>query len=54
MNTDACKIFLLVTPYAGVWIEISIYHIIHNTCYVTPYAGVWIEIHRSNHRSDSI
>ena len=33
-----------VTPYAGVWIEITnvpwLFHIIN----VTPYAGVWIEI----------
>ena len=34
----------VVTPYAGVWIEIrSQCHTI--ICYtVTPYAGVWIEI----------
>ena len=34
----------MVTPYAGVWIEI-IYRYCRNTCdCVTPYAGVWIEI----------
>ena len=34
----------LVTPYAGVWIEISIKALAAYTGIVTPYAGVWIEI----------
>ena len=34
----------LVTPYAGVWIEISIESITAVLITVTPYAGVWIEI----------
>ena len=34
----------MVTPYAGVWIEIlyNIYEM--KVSMVTPYAGVWIEI----------
>ena len=41
---------MIVTPYAGVWIEIE------RNCYrwicrgVTPYAGVWIEIIQFNSR----
>ena len=34
----------IVTPYAGVWIEICIFPANSVSCYVTPYAGVWIEI----------
>ena len=34
----------LVTPYAGVWIEIKIIWNPSKSCDVTPYAGVWIEI----------
>ena len=34
----------LVTPYAGVWIEILYLKDNAYTEYVTPYAGVWIEI----------
>ena len=34
----------LVTPYAGVWIEIPKHNDILTMYYVTPYAGVWIEI----------
>ena len=39
------KLLYLVTPYAGVWIEIFLppYKITRRV-YVTPYAGVWIEI----------
>ena len=33
-----------VTPYAGVWIEISACIIVQTEKKVTPYAGVWIEI----------
>ena len=35
---------MYVTPYAGVWIEISIKMSADPTNKVTPYAGVWIEI----------
>ena len=35
---------LSVTPYAGVWIEISLYALQYIPVQVTPYAGVWIEI----------
>ena len=37
-------IITMVTPYAGVWIEIlyNIYEM--KVSMVTPYAGVWIEI----------
>ena len=37
---------LSVTPYAGVWIEISLYALQYIPVQVTPYAGVWIEIQR--------
>ena len=38
----------LVTPFAGVWIEI-LFHLLH-PCQisVTPFAGVWIEIHSTS------
>ena len=35
---------LIVTPYAGVWIEIRLHPIPVARDSVTPYAGVWIEI----------
>ena len=35
---------ILVTPYAGVWIEIQLVSEIKRMGLVTPYAGVWIEI----------
>ena len=35
---------LLVTPLAGVWIEISVTATIAGNAEVTPLAGVWIEI----------
>ena len=34
----------MVTPYAGVWIEIEMYPSDTIEPNVTPYAGVWIEI----------
>ena len=34
----------LVTPYAGVWIEIGVNITAVTPQFVTPYAGVWIEI----------
>ena len=34
----------MVTPYAGVWIEIRYLTTIGLPINVTPYAGVWIEI----------
>ena len=39
------RLSVLVTPYAGVWIEIKQIDVLPEFCYVTPYAGVWIEIH---------
>ena len=33
-----------VTPFAGVWIEISSKQNNTGRCEVTPFAGVWIEI----------
>ena len=36
-----------VTPFAGVWIEISFCRIVWVICCVTPFAGVWIEILQS-------
>ena len=35
---------LIVTPYAGVWIEICMYSLVLFISLVTPYAGVWIEM----------
>ena len=37
-------ILSMVTPYAGVWIEILTVTKKNVNIYVTPYAGVWIEI----------
>ena len=34
----------MVTPYAGVWIEILTHTCLYPWALVTPYAGVWIEI----------
>ena len=34
-----------VAPYAGAWIEISIYQLWYNVGLVAPYAGAWIEIY---------
>ena len=34
----------LVTPFAGVWIEINLPDHLNNLFPVTPFAGVWIEI----------
>ena len=34
----------VVTPYAGVWIEIYVALAYAFKLLVTPYAGVWIEI----------
>ena len=33
-----------VTPYGGVWIEMSLRNLWESTMNVTPYGGVWIEI----------
>ena len=38
----------IVTPYAGVWIEMA-KDVVNNAIHiVTPYAGVWIEICNGN------
>ena len=34
----------LVTPFAGVWIEMTSHKMIASLDIVTPFAGVWIEI----------
>ena len=34
----------MVTPYAGVWIEILMLICLYQWALVTPYAGVWIEM----------
>ena len=34
----------IVTPLAGVWIEIGKKKTGRKTCWVTPLAGVWIEM----------
>ena len=33
-----------VTPFVGVWIEISVFECSRSTKLVTPFVGVWIEI----------
>jgi len=33
-----------VTPFTGVWIEISLKEIMIDSIAVTPFTGVWIEI----------
>ena len=38
------RIKRIVTPYAGVWIEMEKEIVIMESDLVTPYAGVWIEI----------
>ena len=38
------SIIAVVTPLAGVWIEIAAYPDKTDPNYVTPLAGVWIEI----------
>ena len=35
---------IIVTPLAGVWIEMPYYSDRNDTIIVTPLAGVWIEI----------
>ena len=46
-----CHLFpTLVTPFAGVWIEIEDIEKMVKTTLVTPFAGVWIEIGQKNHR----
>ena len=35
----------MVTPFAGVWIEIVIFPVSCDTPVVTPFAGVWIEMY---------
>ncbi len=44
------KISELVTPYVGVWIEMTDCFDPSNMIWVTPYVGVWIEIHPSKNR----
>ena len=41
-------LFQIVTPLAGVWIEISVRSCCPRSFLVTPLAGVWIEICRDN------
>ena len=44
----------MVTPYAGVWIEIRQKKLTYDKLWVTPYAGVWIEICLLKHSTDFI
>ena len=36
-----------VTPFVGVWIEISSHKSNNVFCFVTPFVGVWIEINKT-------
>ncbi len=38
---------MIVTPFAGVWIEISGGKKERENAFVTPFAGVWIEIQKN-------
>ena len=42
-----------VTPFAGVWIEITVSVNTDPSVPVTPFAGVWIEIHTGKPRHHS-
>ena len=44
MPTAICGIYIYVTPFMGVWIEIAglVLFLLHQQ--VTPFMGVWIEI----------
>ena len=42
VSTSFCPID--VTPFAGVWIEITMLDEVYKLASVTPFAGVWIEI----------
>ncbi len=45
----------VVTPRAGVWIEIAQLTVIYDSLYyVTPRAGVWIEIVKSSHAATAL
>ena len=43
-SPDSCSVLILVTPLAGVWIEIFLAFHVSRYRFVTPLAGVWIEI----------
>ena len=43
---------LVVTPFAGVWIEIAVRITVFSVYVVTPFAGVWIEIKLLCNNSD--
>ena len=38
----------IVTPFAGVWIEITLRQRMISVFHVTPFAGVWIEINMTD------
>ena len=38
---------IAVTPFVGVWIEISSHKSNNVFCFVTPFVGVWIEINKT-------
>ena len=42
-------LFVLVTPFVGVWIEIWLISVSVERSAVTPFVGVWIEMFYSNH-----
>ena len=44
----------VVTPYAGVWIEILQHICLFQQRIVTPYAGVWIEIDVEKPREEAV
>jgi len=48
MLSPTHSLLWLVTPLAGVWIEILLYQPCFEGRMVTPLAGVWIEITRLN------
>ena len=40
-----CQLGQLVTPFMGVWIEISLDGYVPKNAKVTPFMGVWIEMY---------
>ena len=42
--TRIATILLIVAPFAGAWIEISVFNLQCFVSFVAPFAGAWIEI----------
>ena len=53
-NSGGVKSLSDVAPFAGAWIEISVFCIKELTPYVAPFAGAWIEISAKNKQKNRI